>query len=496
MAIQSRVLRSHRKVPKETACSYVEPTDDDVVVGLDKHPGTINFQKLVDEYIPELRSKKVNDIAERLFDSTIEDGGRFVEPVDNEGLLVSKTDCKYALMDDHKALRMICQKLQSLRRSREHEPPSSFVRLEANSSAQSDQAPRVKRKSKRASSKKSSHPTLTPKDVLLGKFIVDELRQVYTRWFPNNCFGTTEGRGGRALRHAGNANFRRLVDLNRALYRIAPRLQKHKISEMIVQKIYKQGGRFVKEINGADTYNETEAVSHKQALEKTSQALREKKIPAAQAARILKVNASRDKKAATKHMTKASIEMKQKPTGNPPSKKRKARVETNTNNSPAKRIQEMDQSSEDVTPNAHSSKQVSESHMDVEVPMGSPDLDIPEAQLCCTALNQTSMPPTRSSIVTPTSFFQVGTAEDEVSVDVSCIQCSAGCEDESSRLWCNDCRVQPLGLDVFMPIAISPITLRDQQRTPRRVSDIASPQAIRCSHDDSPAARRVCLFNW
>ena len=61
---------------------------------------------------------------------------------------------------------------------------------------------------------------------------------------------------------------------------------------MIVQKIYKQGGRFVKEINGADTYNETEAVSHKQALEKTSQALREKKIPAAQAARILKVNAS------------------------------------------------------------------------------------------------------------------------------------------------------------------------------------------------------------
>jgi len=53
------------------------------------------------------------------------------------------------------------------------------------------------------------------------------------------------GRGGAALRHAGNQTYRRLVNLNKGLYITCLKTEKLKISRSIVAAIREQKGRFL-----------------------------------------------------------------------------------------------------------------------------------------------------------------------------------------------------------------------------------------------------------
>ena len=55
------------------------------------------------------------------------------------------------------------------------------------------------------------------------------------------------GRGGAALRHPGNKTYRRLVNLNKALYVTCLKTEKLKISRSIVAAIREQKGRFLEQ---------------------------------------------------------------------------------------------------------------------------------------------------------------------------------------------------------------------------------------------------------
>mmetsp|Transcript_13996 Transcript_13996/g.19663 ORF Transcript_13996/g.19663 Transcript_13996/m.19663 type:complete len:640 (+) Transcript_13996:143-2062(+) len=79
------------------------------------------------------------------------------------------------------------------------------------------------------------------------------------------------GRGGAALRHPGNQTYRRLVQLNKALYITCLKAEKLKISKSIVAAIREQNGRFLEKDKKGLWYD----IGDKKAMEKTSQALRE-----------------------------------------------------------------------------------------------------------------------------------------------------------------------------------------------------------------------------
>lgn len=80
------------------------------------------------------------------------------------------------------------------------------------------------------------------------------------------------GRGGAALRHAGNQTYRRLVNLNKQLYITCLKTEKLKISRSIVAAIREQNGRFLERDAKKGVWYD---IGDKKAIEKTSQALRE-----------------------------------------------------------------------------------------------------------------------------------------------------------------------------------------------------------------------------
>jgi len=80
------------------------------------------------------------------------------------------------------------------------------------------------------------------------------------------------GRGGAALRHAGNQTYRRLVNLNKGLYITCMKTEKLKISRSIVAAIREQKGRFLERDAKKGVWFD---IGDKKAVEKTSQALRE-----------------------------------------------------------------------------------------------------------------------------------------------------------------------------------------------------------------------------
>jgi hypothetical protein len=80
------------------------------------------------------------------------------------------------------------------------------------------------------------------------------------------------GIGGAALRHPGNQTYRRLVNLNKALYITCLKTEKLKISWSIVSAIRKQQGRFLERNAKKGSWYD---IGDKKAIEKTSQALRE-----------------------------------------------------------------------------------------------------------------------------------------------------------------------------------------------------------------------------
>ena len=81
-----------------------------------------------------------------------------------------------------------------------------------------------------------------------------------------------QGRGGAALRHAGNQTYRKLVDLNKILYTTCLKTEKLKISKSIVAAIREQKGRFLERDAKTGLWFD---IGDKKAVEKTSQALRE-----------------------------------------------------------------------------------------------------------------------------------------------------------------------------------------------------------------------------
>ena len=80
------------------------------------------------------------------------------------------------------------------------------------------------------------------------------------------------GRGGASLRHPGNQIYRRLVNLNKALYITCLKSEKLKISKSIVAAMREQKGRFLERNGESGTWFE---IGDRKAIEKTSQALRE-----------------------------------------------------------------------------------------------------------------------------------------------------------------------------------------------------------------------------
>ena len=87
-------------------------------------------------------------------------------------------------------------------------------------------------------------------------------------------------RGGAALKHSGNLNYRELVRRQQPLYATCLKSDKIKISRSIVAAIREEGGRFLKQDKKGTWFD----IGDKAAIEKTSQALREK-----QPARIQKL---------------------------------------------------------------------------------------------------------------------------------------------------------------------------------------------------------------
>jgi len=83
------------------------------------------------------------------------------------------------------------------------------------------------------------------------------------------------GRGGRTYKHVGNYTYRHLISLNKPAYVTCKKFEKMKISRSIVDAIRKQDppGRFLAFDKQLGIWND---VGDMKAIEKTSQALRER----------------------------------------------------------------------------------------------------------------------------------------------------------------------------------------------------------------------------
>lgn len=105
-----------------------------------------------------------------------------------------------------------------------------------------------------------------------------------------HAFDVMLGRGTGVAQHFGNANFRRLVDKHRPRYQKASKSEKMGISRAIVDEIARHGGQFLlpELVSGAKQEQQVRfwIVPHKQAVSKTSQALRELKKSTKRAAKI------------------------------------------------------------------------------------------------------------------------------------------------------------------------------------------------------------------
>jgi hypothetical protein len=91
----------------------------------------------------------------------------------------------------------------------------------------------------------------------------------------NNTIGPDDvlcGRGGLTNSHCGNRRFRHIVAEYQQQYLNAKKKEKKLISHQIVERVVKNGGRFLKRSADSGIWAE---VTPKKAVEKTSQALRE-----------------------------------------------------------------------------------------------------------------------------------------------------------------------------------------------------------------------------
>jgi hypothetical protein len=82
------------------------------------------------------------------------------------------------------------------------------------------------------------------------------------------------GRGGSINKHSGNIMYRRVVEYNKAVYKRVPKKHRNLVSQSIVQAILNQGGRFLFQPDN----NKWEEIPFQRAIQKTSQALRERSM--------------------------------------------------------------------------------------------------------------------------------------------------------------------------------------------------------------------------
>jgi hypothetical protein len=90
-----------------------------------------------------------------------------------------------------------------------------------------------------------------------------------------NCISQNDvllGRGGGSNNHIGNRRFRAIVSQHQHEYRQTRKLDKSKVAQKIVDIVQQEGGRFLKRTESNSAW---EQVNRRQALSKTSQALRE-----------------------------------------------------------------------------------------------------------------------------------------------------------------------------------------------------------------------------
>lgn len=83
------------------------------------------------------------------------------------------------------------------------------------------------------------------------------------------------GRGGGINKHFGNIVYRRVVEYNKKVYKQVPKRHRMLVSRSIVQAILNAGGRFLQEQSSSGTTIWTE-IPIRRAVQKTSQALRER----------------------------------------------------------------------------------------------------------------------------------------------------------------------------------------------------------------------------
>jgi hypothetical protein len=69
------------------------------------------------------------------------------------------------------------------------------------------------------------------------------------------------GRGKKVVKHPGNAWFRDLVDHAMVKYEACTRMEKAKLAEMIVNMVLDAGGRFLKQEENGDLWEEVDGRS-------------------------------------------------------------------------------------------------------------------------------------------------------------------------------------------------------------------------------------------
>jgi hypothetical protein len=87
------------------------------------------------------------------------------------------------------------------------------------------------------------------------------------------------GRGGFINKHPGNIIYRKVVEYNKATYKQVPKRDRILVSQSIVQTILNRGGRFLIS-EGGSKQNSWKEVDFRKAVQKTSQALRERSVEA------------------------------------------------------------------------------------------------------------------------------------------------------------------------------------------------------------------------
>lgn len=231
-------------LPEVTLIKTLHPRD--VLLGsslyFGDYEGNINFRAIVKKYNAGDVSQHKRDIADRIVDEIEQGGGRFLQESTKVGTWV-QVSRDVAIVTCNRALQ---QKREPGEKSDMKIGISEVVTTTSESSARPQN---VQVGNDVTGFRKS---TLRPHDVLFG-------------------------RGSGSFYYEGNIRFRAIILKYKNSYNgTKVRQEKADIADLIVDKIEKSGGRFLEKKEGDDAWVQ---VYRRVALEKTKQALRQKKDP-------------------------------------------------------------------------------------------------------------------------------------------------------------------------------------------------------------------------